>query len=129
MAAGLRSWAAQRHIGGIVHPPDASVVEGQTIVTALPSGPVTMLAPTRVVEVVDRPDRFGFAYGTLPGHPYSGEERFSVDLHPDGRVRITVAVDARAANPVVWLASPIGTWAQRRALRGYLDGLAALAEA
>ena len=83
-----------------------------------------MLAPTRVVEVVDRPDRFGFAYGTLPGHPYSGEERFSVDLHPDGRVRITVAVDARAANPVVWLASPIGTWAQRRALRGYLDGLA-----
>ena len=93
--------------------------------TALPSGPVTMLAPTRVVEVVDRPDRFGFAYGTLPGHPYSGEERFSVDLHPDGRVRITVAVDARAANPVAWLASPIGTWAQRRALRGYLDGLAA----
>ena len=30
-------------------------------------GPVR--APCRVVYVVDEPDRRGFAYGTLPGHP------------------------------------------------------------
>ena len=33
-------------------------------------------APCRVVYVIDEPDIRGFAYGTLPGHPESGEERF-----------------------------------------------------
>ncbi|WP_199253414.1 DUF1990 family protein [Mycolicibacterium mengxianglii] len=35
-------------------------------------------APCRVVYVVDEPNRRGFAYGTLPGHPVAGEERFAV---------------------------------------------------
>ena len=32
----------------------------------------------RVVAIVDEPDRFGFAYGTLPVHPEQGEESFLV---------------------------------------------------
>ncbi|SIP67631.1 hypothetical protein BN9982_740001 [Mycobacterium tuberculosis] len=32
-------------------------------------------APCRVVYVIDEPDVRGFGYGTLPGHPVSGEER------------------------------------------------------
>ena len=43
-------------------------------------GPVR--APCRVVYVVDEPDRRGFAYGTLPGHAESGEERFVVRYDP-----------------------------------------------
>ena len=39
--------------------------------------------PCRVVYVVDEPDRRGFAYGTLPGHPESGEELFLVRYDPD----------------------------------------------
>jgi uncharacterized protein (UPF0548 family) len=35
-----------------------------------------------VVSVVDIPDRCGFAYGTRPGHPVTGEEAFIV--HRDG---------------------------------------------
>jgi uncharacterized protein (UPF0548 family) len=35
-------------------------------------------APCRVVYVIDEPDIRGFAYGTPPGHPESGEERFAV---------------------------------------------------
>ena len=30
--------------------------------------------------------RFGFAYGTLPEHAERGEERFTVELQPDGSV-------------------------------------------
>jgi uncharacterized protein (UPF0548 family) len=35
-------------------------------------GPIRV--PCRVVYVLDEPERRGFAYGTLPGHPESGEE-------------------------------------------------------
>ncbi len=31
-------------------------------------------SPCRVVYEVERPDARGFAYGTLPGHPATGEE-------------------------------------------------------
>jgi hypothetical protein len=33
----------------------------------------------RIVYVVDEADRFGFAYGTLPAHAETGEERFTVE--------------------------------------------------
>jgi len=33
----------------------------------------------RIVYVIDEPDRFGFAYGTLSQHAESGEERFTVE--------------------------------------------------
>ena len=33
--------------------------------------------------VIDEPDIRGFAYGTLPGHPESGEERFAVRYDPE----------------------------------------------
>jgi uncharacterized protein (UPF0548 family) len=122
---GLRTWAAHRSIGATVHPEGAEVVEGGTVLVALPVGPVTMVAPCRIVSVVDEEDRFGFVYGTLPGHPETGEERFSATLDLDGRVRVAVAVDARPGHPLVWLGYPVASWAQRRALRGYLDGLAA----
>src|ERR1700722_11832293 len=39
-------------------------------------------APCRVVYVIDEPDIRGFAYGTLEGHPESGEERFVVHRDP-----------------------------------------------
>src|SRR4051794_7906218 len=53
-------------------------------------GPVRVREPVRVVAVVDRPDRRGIAYGTLPGHPVSGEEAFILHRAPDGQVRLTL---------------------------------------
>ncbi len=57
----------------------ARAVEGAELTVRAWIGPVRMTAPTRVVYVVDEPDRRGFAYGTLPGHPESGEELFLVE--------------------------------------------------
>ena len=57
-------------------------------------------APCRVVYVIDEPDIRGFAYGTLPGHPESGEERFSVRRDPN-----TSAVFAEVSafsRPATW---------------------------
>ena len=43
------------------------------------------LSACRVIYVIDEAlpiQRFGFAYGTLPDHPASGEERFQVERDP-----------------------------------------------
>ena len=47
-------------------------------------GPWKVREPIEVVAVVDEPDRQGFAYGTLTGHPLRGEEAFIVERLPDG---------------------------------------------
>lgn len=36
--------------------------------------------PCRVLYVIREPTRFGFGFGTLPGHAESGEERFVVEM-------------------------------------------------
>jgi uncharacterized protein (UPF0548 family) len=42
-----------------------------------------MRAPCRVIYTITEPRRKGFAYGTLPGHPESGEEAFTISQCDD----------------------------------------------
>lgn len=49
-------------------------------------GPLPMTMPIRVVFVLEEPDRKGFAFGTLAGHPVSGEVAFLVERRPDDSV-------------------------------------------
>ncbi|CAN5194555.1 DUF1990 family protein [soil metagenome] len=78
-------------------------------------------APCRVVGVVDGPDRRGFAYGTLPGHPVTGEELFAVRYEPgSGSVYSEVAAFSR---PNTWwarLGSPALSVVQRMVTTRYL---------
>jgi uncharacterized protein (UPF0548 family) len=121
----MRSWAAQRSVGGRVHPP-APPEEGATalVVLGLPPGP-WLAAPVRIVQVIDEPDRAGFAYGTLPGHPERGEESFVVERRPDGTVWSVVTVEAvpgplvaRVVGPLVQLVSTIALGRYTRAIAG-----------
>src|SRR3954447_18894252 len=89
-AEGLRRWAAHRGAGLAVGPEDPPT-EGATVAVAAPLGPLTAIAICRIVAVVDEADRFGFAYGTLPGHPECGEEAFLVARHGDATVFRIVA--------------------------------------
>ncbi|MCV7028511.1 DUF1990 family protein [Mycobacterium sherrisii] len=81
-------------------------------------------APCRVVYVIDEPDLRGFGYGTLPGHPESGEERFAVRIDAD-----TCAVFAEVSafsRPATWwsrAARPAVSVAQRVIARRYLRGV------
>ncbi len=54
-------------------------------------------APCRVVWTTEERRRAGWAYGTLPGHPESGEEAFVVDRTGDGTVWLTVTAFSRPA--------------------------------
>ncbi|WP_329036802.1 DUF1990 domain-containing protein [Streptomyces sp. NBC_00178] len=58
--------------------------------------------PVRIVAVVDTADTRGFAYGTLPGHPVSGEEAFVVRRGPGGRVTLTLRSLTAPAPAGVW---------------------------
>jgi len=78
-------------------------------------------APARVVYVVDEPDCRGFAYGTLPGHPVSGEERFVV-RHEPGTSAVFAEVSA-FSRPATWWAKaggPLVSVAQRIIASRYL---------
>jgi uncharacterized protein (UPF0548 family) len=84
--------------------------------------------PARVVYVIDEPDRKGFAYGTLPGHPERGEESFVVERRPDESVWLTIRAFSRPSNRFFWAAYPalrllqaLFTERYKRALTGPID--------
>ena len=119
----LRLWRPQRGIGAVVRPEDAPIEVGSTLLVVLRFGPFAVVVPDRVVAVVDEPDRFGFAYGTLAGHAERGEESFLIERAPDGTVTATIRVDATPATLPARLAHPAVMAIQRRALRGYLQAI------
>ncbi|WP_440709614.1 DUF1990 family protein [Herbiconiux sp. YIM B11900] len=82
-----------------------------------------MYAPVRVVYVVNEPGRIGFAYGTLPGHPASGEESFVVEHLSDDSVWIVVRAFSRPSTWYYRLGSPVLRLFQARATKRYLRSL------
>lgn len=120
---GLKTWVCHRGIGATVHPEGAPIALGTTSLVVLPAGPIRLLVPTRIVAVVDEPDRFGFAYGTLPGHPERGEEAFLIERHPDGHTTATIRVLAEGDWLIARLAAPVVRRLQRLALNRYLAAL------
>lgn len=119
---GLRGWQAHLGAGLVIQPRNAPSV-GSTVVAAILLGPITAIAPCRIVAVVDEPHRFGFAYGSLPGHPESGEEAFIVNDSDQGVVFRIVAF-SRPAATLARLGAPISRRIQSATTRRYLDGLA-----
>jgi uncharacterized protein (UPF0548 family) len=108
---GLFDWHMHRGAGFRVAA-SGRAAEGVTVVSFMGVGPVRLRIPCRVVYVIDEPDRKGFAYGTLPGHPEIGEEAFQVRLTTAGQVRFRVRAFSRPATPLTRIAGPFGRMAQ-----------------
>jgi uncharacterized protein (UPF0548 family) len=68
----------------------------------------------RIVYLVDEARRFGFAYGTLPDHAESGEERFTVEWRDDGSVWYDLYAFSRPASWLVRLGYPMARRLQKR---------------
>lgn len=81
--------------------------------------------PCRVVYVIDEPHRRGFAYGTLTGHPESGEERFCVERLPDGSVIATITAFSRPGRWFTRVGGPIARRVQTTMTRRYLQAFTA----
>jgi len=121
--AGIRAWAAHRGAGITIAPEDAPITEGTTVAVIASIGPLHVLAACRIVVVVDEPDRFGFAYGTLPSHPEEGEEHFVGTRGGDGAVRFDAVAFSRPHDLLTKLGGPLPRRLQARAAEHYLQGM------
>jgi uncharacterized protein (UPF0548 family) len=120
---GLKTWEAHRLPGIRVFPERQEVTTGATVIVTLGSSVLALAAPCRIVSVIDGQTRWGFAYGTLPGHPETGEEAFAVSISPDGIVTFEIVAFSRPADLLVRLSGPIGRGIQRGGTNGYLRAL------
>jgi uncharacterized protein (UPF0548 family) len=86
-----------------------------------------LLNACRIVYVVEEAERFGFAYGTLPEHVESGEERFTVEWHQaDDSVWYDLLAFSR---PNQWIARLGYAYVRRQQKRFALDSLEAMRQA
>jgi len=81
--AALQRWR-QFHLGWLeAFPDDTPIHAGQVVAVVARAGGLWWTNAARIVytidDAADNLTRFGFAYGTLPGHVESGEERFLIE--------------------------------------------------
>ncbi|HWS39562.1 MAG TPA: DUF1990 domain-containing protein [Actinoplanes sp.] len=125
-ATALFGWRMHRGAGfGVIA--DRPAVPGVPVVIRIGLGRFALNAPCRVVYRVDQPDQRGFAYGTLPGHPESGEEAFVLHLTASGTVRFRITAFSRPATVLARLGGPLTSVAQEWATSAYLRSMRELA--
>ncbi len=120
---GLKTWKAHRLPGMRVFPYDQEIRTGKTVVVTVGTPIAALAAPCRIVGVIDGQTRWGFANGTLPGHPEQGEESFAVSMSADQTVRFEIEAFSRPGDPFVRLSGPIGRGMQRGGTGSYLRAL------
>lgn len=117
--AALRAWRMTTLGWAAIHPPAAPIAPGSVVAMVVRHHGVSSLHACRVVYVedgeADGVRRVAFAYGTLPAHAATGEERFAVEWHrADDRVWYEVAAFSRPAHPLMRLGRPLARRLQRR---------------
>jgi len=111
-------------------PPETPIQAGQVVAVVARFFGLWWLNACRIVYVVDEEGpvtRYGFAYGTLPGHAESGEERFTVEWHEaDDAVWYDILAFSRPHQLLAWLGYPFARRLQKRFAR---DSAAAMRRA
>jgi len=113
----IRRWVMFPQPWTHIQPTDAPIAVGQTVAVTARAFGLWWLNAARIVYVIDEAEpvrRFGFAYGTLPQHVESGEERFTVELHPDGGVWYDLLAFSRPRYWLTRLGYPFARRLQRR---------------
>ncbi len=116
--AGLRRWE-QFHLGWLeASSINAPIEEGQVVAILARSIGLWWLNACRIVYVVDKAGpltEFGFAYGTLPDHAGSGEERFSIEWdHADNSVWYNILAFSRPRHLLTKIGYPMFRRTQKR---------------
>ena len=120
-AAGkLMGWQLQRSARVLIDASEPTAQPGA--MAAVGVGPFH--GACRVIYVVDEPYRKGFAYGTLEGHPESGEEFFGVRWDPQtGEVYAQVIAFSKPGQWWSRVAAPIAALVQKHITNRYLNAL------
>jgi uncharacterized protein (UPF0548 family) len=115
----LRRWEMYRLGWTKLFWPDARIAEGTVVGILGRHFGVWSLNACRIAYTVEEETpslrRYGFAFGTLPGHVERGEERFTVEWHrADDSVWYEVFAFARPAHPLARAGRPFVRLVQRR---------------
>jgi uncharacterized protein (UPF0548 family) len=116
-------WRMQRGVGLRVRASGPPTRPGTVVVLTAGLARFGYDIPCRVVWARTDGDAQGFAYGSLPGHPESGEESFLVSLRGDDVV-FTTRVFSRLASPLARLGGPVSRAVQAAALDRYVGSIA-----
>lgn len=122
-ADAVMSWQIHRGAGLTVLASDERAEPDEVAVVRLTIGPLHVDGANRVVAVIDEPDRRGFAYGTLHGHPERGEQAFIVDIDEQEIVTFTVRSFTRRASLLALAGGPLNARIQDRITERYLMAL------
>lgn len=116
----LRRWGMFPSGWAWIEPRDVPIQTGQTLAIVANIFGVHWLNACRIVYTLDGSGaerRFGFAYGTLPDHVETGEERFSVEWLDDDSVWYDLKAFSHPRLWVVWLGYPLARLLQKRFVR------------
>ncbi len=87
--AALQRWE-QFRLGWLeARSPAATIQPGDAVAVIARAGSLWWLNACRIIYVIDEQQpsrRYGYAYGTMPDHVASGEERFLVECNPADQV-------------------------------------------
>ncbi len=125
--AALRNWAHFQL--GWVEPcrPDTPIQPHQTVAVLARVLGLWSLNACRIIYVVQEQRKFGFAYGTLPDHVESGEERFTVEWdQEDDSVWYDILAFSHPNHFLTRIAYPLTRRLQKRFAR---DSVAAMKRA
>lgn len=100
--------------------PDARMAMGALVVQRIPAPLFALEAGVRVSAFEDGPDRVGFAYATLAGHPERGVARFELAREGDELVFVL----SSRSEPGALLTKLLRRYARRRQRAAALAGVA-----
>ncbi|UUO06149.1 DUF1990 domain-containing protein [Blastopirellula sp. J2-11] len=108
----------QFQLGWVTTSPPALPIEiGELVAIIARAGGFWWLNACRIVQTIEEPTRFGFAYGTLPAHAESGEERFLIEMDDAGDVWYDILAFSRPNRMSAKLAYPYMRYLQKRFAR------------
>jgi uncharacterized protein (UPF0548 family) len=119
----LLMWRLHERAGLRVQTSDSPLRQDTVVLMHLGLGAAFIRIPCRVAYVINELTLRGFAYGTLPGHPESGEERFVVEQHSDGTISIAITAFSRPASRLATLGGPVTRRVQELMTTRYLRAL------
>ena len=116
--AAIRSWKMFDMPWAELCWPDTPIEIGKNVAALISHLGFYSLNACRIVYIIDETEpiqRFGFAYGTLTEHGETGEERFSVEFHPEtGEVWYDLFAFSKPNHLLARLGYPISRMLQRR---------------
>lgn len=127
VAAGMRKMLVHRYTGLVVRSDVDTPSVGGRFTSGLRLAGARLWAPCEFVWVSDATHGYGYGFGTLSGHPESGEEAMEVAIDSRERVEFTIRAFSRHSAWYARLGAPLARLVQDRITDGYVAAARRLA--